>query len=111
LKQLNLWFLWNYISVFLWVIIFGTIVYFSQKWSEKLQKIREENEKRRIAENKVKISKERYFKNLCIDCGKTLLKDSKHCSHCGTNQYHNCENCNHEFPKAFEYCDKCWTKK
>lgn len=111
LKDLNLWFLWNYILVFLWIVLFWAIIYFSQKGSEKLKKIREENEKRKLAENRTKISKQRYFNNQCIDCGKTLLKDSHYCSHCGFDQYYECNNCHHKNPKAFEFCNKCWSEK
>lgn len=111
LKNLNLGFLWNYILVFLWIILFWAIIFFSQKGSDKLKKIKEENEKRKIEENKQIISKQRYFSNLCFDCGKTLLKDSNYCQNCWADQHFECNNCHHKVPKAFDFCNKCGTKK
>lgn len=111
LKNLNLGFLWNYILVFLAIILFWVIIYSSQKGSEKLKKIREENERKKIEENKQIISKQRYFSNLCIDCGKTLLKDSDFCQNCWADQQFECTNCHHKVPKAFDFCNKCGTKK
>ena len=111
LKNLNLGFLWNYILVFLWIILFWAIIFFSQKGSDKLKKIKEENEKRKIEENKQIIWKQRYFSNLCIDCGKTLLKDSNYCQNCWADQHFECNNCHHKVPKAFDFCNKCGTKK
>jgi len=111
LQNLNLWFLWNYILIFVWILIFGFIIYLSQKWSEKLQIIKEENEKKRVLENKQRIVKDRYFAWKCIECNSKLLPDSKFCSHCWFDQFLVCGKCNHSFPKAFNFCDKCGTKK
>lgn len=111
LQNLNLWFLWNYILIFIWIVIFGFIIYLSQKWSEKLQIIKEENEKKWVLENKQRIVKDRYFAWKCIECNSKLLPDSKFCSHCWFDQFLVCDKCNHSFPKAFNFCDKCGTKK
>lgn len=107
LKSLNLWFLWNYILTLIWVVVFGLIIYFSQQSSQKLAKIRAEQELEKIRLNKTKISKDRFFKWNCIDCGEKLLANSKFCSHCGLSQYKKCDSCQNEYPKCFEFCNKC----
>lgn len=111
LQNLNLWFLWNYILIFIWILIFGLIIYLSQKGWEKLQLIREENEKKRVLENKQRIVKERFFAWKCVECNSKLLDDSRFCSHCWFDQYFECRHCWDKNPVSFDFCKKCWTNK
>lgn len=110
LKNLSLWFLWNYIMVIFWICIFGFVIYMSQKWFEKLEKLKEEQEKIKIEQNKKKVQTERFGKWLCIDCNSKLLPDSRYCQVCWKDQFYKCNNCENLVPKVFEYCNKCWCK-
>ena len=82
----------------------------SQKWFEKLEKLKEEQEKIKIEQNKKKVQTERYGKWLCIDCNSKLLPDSRYCQICWKDQFYKCNNCENLVPKVFEYCNKCWKK-
>lgn len=108
LKQLSLWFLWNYISILLGLIIFGVVIYFSQKWYEKIQAIKQEQERQRIEQNKKKVLEERFAKWLCMKCNFKLLPESRFCQSCWENQYDECGVCKNLVPKIFAYCNKCW---
>lgn len=110
LKSLSLGFLWNYILVIFWVVIFGAIIYASQKWAEKIEAIKKEQEAQRIIQNKKKVLKERFHKGLCGECGEKLLPESHFCQVCGTSQEFECEQCHTLIPKAFDFCNKCWKK-
>lgn len=111
LKKLSLWFLWNYILVIIWVWVFWWIIYLSQKWFEKLDAIKKEQEKLRIEQNKKKVQTERFEKWFCIECWKKLLPESRYCQTCWTDQFDECLNCKNLVPKVFDFCNKCWTKK
>lgn len=111
LKSLSLWFLWNYILVIIWVWIFGFVIYLSQKWFEKLDAIKKEQERLRIEQNKKKVQLERFEKWLCIECGKKLLPESRYCASCWYEQYDECWKCKNLIPKVFDFCNKCGTKK
>lgn len=108
LKSLSLWFLWNYILVIIWVWVFGFVIYLSQKWIDKIQKIKEEQEKLRIEQNKKKVQVERFGKWLCLECNSKLLSDSRYCQVCWEDQFYECNKCKNLIPKVFEYCNKCW---
>ncbi len=109
LKSLSLWFLWNYILVIIWVWVFSFVIYLSQKWIDKIQKIKEEQEKLRIEQNKKKVQIERFDKWLCIECNVKLLPESRYCQVCWEDQYYECSNCKNLIPKVFKFCNKCWT--
>lgn len=109
LKSLSLWFLWNYILVIIWVLVFGFVIYLSQKWIDKIQKIKEEQERLRIEQNKKKVQIERFGKWLCLECNSKLLPESRYCQVCWEDQYYLCNNCKNLIPKVFDFCNKCWT--
>lgn len=111
LKQLSLWFLWNYILVVIGVFIFWFIIYLSQKSIEKYELIKKEQLELQIKQNKTKVQKERFEKKLCTECGVKLLPDSIYCQECWAHQYDECVHCHHLIPKVFGYCNKCWEKK
>lgn len=108
LKSLSLWFLWNYILVIIWVWVFGFVIYLSQKWFDKLDAIKKEQERLRIEQNKKKVQLERFEKWLCIECGKKLLPESRYCASCWQDQYDECWKCKNLIPKVFDFCNKCW---
>lgn len=110
LKSLSLGFIWNYILVILGIALFGFIIYLSQKWAEKYEAIRKEQERVRIEQNKKKIMKERFHKWSCVECGEKLLNESDFCQSCGCKQHYECSECHAKVPKAFEFCNKCGTK-
>ncbi|MBW7954489.1 hypothetical protein H3C61_01620 [Candidatus Gracilibacteria bacterium] len=109
LKSMNLGFLWNYILILLGIGLFGFIIYLSQKGSEKLSLIRQEQQKQLILQNLKKVQLERFEKGLCLSCNSKLLKDSRYCQTCGDDQYYECKNCENLIPKIFNYCNKCGT--
>lgn len=109
LKSLNLWFLWNYILILLWIGLFWFIIYLSQKWAEKISLIKKEQEKQMILQNMKKVQLERFEKGFCINCSTRLLKESRFCQTCWDDQYYECKNCKNLVPKIFIYCNKCWT--
>ncbi len=108
LKSMNLWFLWNYILILLWIWLFWFIIYLSQKWSEKLSQIKQEQQKQLILQNLKKVQLERFEKWFCLSCNSKLLKDSRYCQTCWDDQYYDCKNCKNPIPKIFNYCNKCW---
>ena len=111
LKQLSLWFLWNYILVVIWVFIFWFIIYLSQKSIEKYELIKKEQLALQMKQNKAKVQKDRFEKKLCTECWVKLLPDSIYCQECWAHQYDECVHCHHLIPKVFGYCNKCWEKK
>lgn len=111
LKQLSLWFLWNYILVVIGVFIFWFIIYLSQKSIEKYELIKKEQLALQMKQNKTKVQKDRFEKKLCTECGAKLLPDSIYCQECWAHQYDECTHCHHLIPKVFWYCNKCWVKK
>lgn len=111
LKSLSLWFLWNYILVGIGIVIFGFIIYLSQKAIEKYELIKKEQLELQIQQNRKKIQKERFEKKLCIECGAKLLPESMYCQECWYHQYDECKKCSSFIPKVFDFCHKCGTKK
>lgn len=111
LKQLSLWFLWNYILVVIWVFIFWFIIYLSQKSIEKYELIKKEQLALQMKQNKTKVQKDRFEKKLCGECWVKLLPDSIYCQECWAHQYDECVHCHNLIPKVFGYCNKCWEKK
>lgn len=111
LKQLSLWFLWNYILVVIWVFIFWFIIYLSQKSIEKYELIKKEQLALQMKQNKTKVQKDRFEKKLCGECWVKLLPDSIYCQECWAHQYDECIHCHNLIPKVFGYCNKCWEKK
>lgn len=102
--------IWNYILTIFGIILFGALMFGSQRAIEKYKKIKEEQAREREKWDMERIGKERYWNKACIECNTKLLDWATHCSNCWANQYKECSKCKNMMPKAYTHCEKCWEK-
>ena len=107
LASMKLLAIWNYLLVVFGILLFGFLIFFSQRALEKWKKIKDEQSKEKEVLNKERIQKERFWAKVCIDCNTKLLPDAHFCSNCWVDQYRACKSCKHSVPKAYKFCDKC----
>ncbi len=91
LEALNLIVLWNYLLIFLGVLITIALIYFIQK---KLF-------------SKERLYLKRIAKGKCFACGVKIREDLQHCYNCGTKQFLNCPNCKKSTYLKGTNCTNC----
>lgn len=99
--------IWDYAIIVIGLIIFGALIFFSQRGAEKWKKIREEQRKEEIQKNLTRIQKERSLRGVCYSCEVEVKNNQIFCSVCGTELLKPCSKCKHPFSKVLDFCDAC----
>ena len=107
LASIKLLAVWNYLLVIFGILLFGFLMFISQRALEKWKKIKEEQAKEKERLYKDSVQKARFWKGLCIECDTKLPDGALFCGNCWAAQYRDCKSCKSLVPKIYKYCNKC----